>query len=84
MRVSGTRPVQLILAGNFWYNSRPVFNTQPNTHLTLLGNTGVPDSATEGKDLAPLSAALDDLRRLGELDYRLTQWESPVGRDSSR
>jgi hypothetical protein len=72
-RFSGTRPAQLILAGNFWYNSRPVFKSQPNAHLTLLGNSGAQDSTPSASDLAAVSAALDDLRRLGEVDYRLSQ-----------
>jgi hypothetical protein len=83
-RFSGTRPVQLILAGNFWYSSQPVFKPQPNTHLTLLGNSGAPDSTTGMSDLESLSSALDDLRRLGELDYRLTQAEPAASGGSSR
>jgi hypothetical protein len=71
-RLSGTRPVQLILAGNFWYNSRPVFKAEPTARVVLVGNTGVPDSALSPADLASVSSALDDLRRLGELDYRLS------------
>jgi hypothetical protein len=63
--------VQLILAGNFWYKNRPVFELSQATRLTLFDNSGVADSATSPEDLAALSAALDDLRRLGELDHRL-------------
>jgi hypothetical protein len=68
---SSARPVQLILAGNFWYKNRPVFELSQATRLTLFDNSGVADSATSPEDLAALSAALDDLRRLGELDHRL-------------
>jgi hypothetical protein len=71
-RLSGTRPVQLILAGNFWYNSRPVFKADPAAHIVLAGNTGVADSTLSAADLASMSAVLDDLQRLGELDYRLS------------
>ncbi len=83
-RLSGTSPVQLILAGNFWYNSRPVFKAEPKAHVVLVGNSGVPDSTLSTADLASVSSALDDLRRLGELDYRLARTQSPVSVNSSR
>ena len=72
-RCSGTRPVQLVLAGNFWYNSHPVFKAEPPAHIVLFGNKGASDSAISTADLAAVSSALDDLRRLGELDYRLAK-----------
>ena len=72
-RCSGTRPVQLILAGDFWYNSRPVFKAEPAAHIVLFGNKGASDSPITSADLAAISSALDDLRRLGELDYRLAK-----------
>jgi len=83
-RFSGASPVQLILAGNFWYNSRPVFKLQPNTRLTLSGNAGARDSVMASQDLEALSSALDDLRRLGEVDYRLSLSEPPASGDSPR
>ena len=43
-RCSGTRPVQLILAGDFWYNSRPVFKAEPAARIVLFGNKGASDS----------------------------------------
>jgi hypothetical protein len=70
-QVSGTRPVQLILAGDFWYRNKPAFELNQAAKLTLLGNSGVADSALTPEALAALSAALDDLRRLGKLDYSL-------------
>jgi hypothetical protein len=72
-RSSGTRPLQLMLAGGFWYNNHPAFDLNPATRLTLLGNTGVADTALTPEALSALSASLDDLRRLGELDHRLRQ-----------
>jgi hypothetical protein len=72
-RSSGTRPVQLILAGDFWYRNQPVFETNQAAKLILLGNGGVADSSADSGSLTALSAALDDLRRLGELDHRLSR-----------
>jgi hypothetical protein len=66
-RISGTRPVQLILAGNFWYNNRPVFKADLPARVVLAGNTGAADSELGTPQLASITAALDDLRRLGEL-----------------
>ena len=70
----GTQPLQLILAGNAWYQNRPRFDLANSTKLTLVGNVGVPDSANPPA-LGGISSALDDLRRLGELDARLSQME---------
>lgn len=72
-RSSGTRPVQLILAGDFWYKNHPVFDLNPATRLTLLGNSGVANTTVTPEALNDLSASLDDLRRLGRLDNRLNQ-----------
>ena len=69
----GTQPLQLILAGNIWYKNQPVFELNPAARLTLLGNSGVADSSVDSESLTALSAALDDLRRLGELDYNLSR-----------
>ena len=80
-RCSGTRPVQLILAGDFWYNNRPVFKAEPPAQVVLVGNSGVADSTTGARELASLATALDDLRRLGEVDLRLSQsTETKLGR----
>ena len=74
-RLTGDRPVELILAGNFWYNCRPVLKSQPEAHIVLLGNHGAEDSTVSTADLASISAALDDLRRLGQVDDRLSSWK---------
>ena len=71
-RSDGDRPLQLLLAGGFWYHSQPVFDLNPATALTLLGNGGNPEAVAD-TTVTPaarddLSAALDDLRRLGRLD----------------
>jgi hypothetical protein len=68
IRLSGARPAQMILAGNFWYNSHPAFELSAAARLTMLGNTGASDSESARRDLPSLSSALDDLRRLGQLD----------------
>jgi hypothetical protein len=73
--------LQLILAGGVWYNTQPVFNLDVNTTLTLMGNVGIgttattaiPDSGITSQSQINLSLALDDLRRLGQLDYSLSQ-----------
>jgi hypothetical protein len=72
---AGTRAVRLILAGHFWYNTRPRFELGPAVKLTLLGNREVPDAGIDDEALGAVTAALDDLRRLGELDHRLSQPE---------
>ena len=41
--------------------------------LTLLGNRDVPDTGIDDEALRAVAAALDDLRRLGEADHRLSQ-----------
>jgi len=70
-RLSGARPVRLILAGDFWYNNRPVFKAEPSAQVVLAGNSGAPDSTLGPPELAAIAAALDDLRRLGALDLHL-------------
>ncbi len=67
IRSEGTQPLQLILGGNAWYQNRPRFDLANSTKLTLMGNVGVPDTANPPA-LGGISSALDDLRRLGELD----------------
>lgn len=67
----GTRSVRLILAGHFWYDTRPGFELGPEVVLTTLGNREIPDSGADDGAMRAIAAALDDLRRLGELDQRL-------------
>jgi hypothetical protein len=71
-RSAGPRPVQLMLAGDFWYNNHPGFDLNPATSLTVIANSGIADATMTPESLAALSAALDDLRRLGELDRHLS------------
>ena len=74
IRSEGTQPLQLILTGNAWWQNRPQFDLADSTKLTLMGDVGVPDSINPSA-LGGISSALDDFRRLGELDTRLTQTE---------
>ena len=69
----GTRPVSLILAGHFWYGTKPRFELGPEVKLTLVANREVPDSGVDDEARKAIAAALDDLRRLGELDQRLSR-----------
>jgi len=67
----GTRPVRLIIAGNFWYNTKPKLELGPEVTLTMVGNRDIPDSGVTPEALQAMSTVLDDLRRLGELDLTL-------------
>ncbi len=68
----GARPVNLILAGHFWYGTKPRLELGPEVKLTLIANREVPDAGVDDGAMKAMGAALDDLRRLGELDRRLT------------
>jgi hypothetical protein len=70
---SGSRPVRLILAGHFWYNTKPRIELGPEVTLTMLGNRDVPDSGVDNESLRAAASALDDLRRLGDLDRQLSK-----------
>ena len=72
---TGTRSARLILAGHFWYDTRPRFELGPAVSRTLLGNREVADAGVDKESVKAVAAALDDLRRLGQLDHRL----SPTG-----
>ncbi len=65
---SGDRPVRLMLAGHFWYNTAPRFELGPAVKLTLVGNQEVPDEGVDEEALQDMAEALDDLRRLGAVD----------------
>lgn len=67
----GTRAIRLILSGHFWYGTKPRFELGPEVKLTLIANREVPDTGVDDQAMKAMSAALDDLRRLGELDQRL-------------
>ncbi|HEY3324654.1 MAG TPA: glycosyl hydrolase family 28-related protein [Planctomycetota bacterium] len=77
---TGDRPLDLFLMGICFYNTRPdIHKTSANVYL--VGNAGfkLPEQTTDYKAddnvspeaLAKISAALDDLRRLGETDLKL-------------
>lgn len=79
----GERKVDLFLWGNCFYKTHLEAQKTPGLSLHLLGNQGVavtdPSLSPENRaadnlpaiDLTRLSAALDDLRRLGALDLHL-------------
>jgi hypothetical protein len=73
----GTNAAQLILAGNFWYKSRPQFDLAEGCRRVLAGNAGAPDTPDHAEELAWIAAALDDLRRLGKVDTELSQRIAP-------
>ncbi len=68
---TGTRPVRLILGGNFWYETQPKLELGPEVALTMIGNRDVPDTGVTPEAMAALASVLDDLRRLGEVDWAL-------------
>jgi hypothetical protein len=67
----GERPVHLILAGHFWYDTKPRFELGPEVKLTFVANRQIPDAGVDEEAMKAMAAALDDLRRLGELDHRM-------------
>ncbi|MHC4505686.1 MAG: glycosyl hydrolase family 28-related protein, partial [Planctomycetota bacterium] len=86
IRHKGERKLELFLWGSCFYKTHLEVTKDPALTLYLLGNSGVDmtakrkDLTPEGRaednmardELAPLAMALDDLRRLGEFDLRLT------------
>jgi hypothetical protein len=68
---AGAQPLQLLMAGNCWHQTHAAFALARSTALTLLGNSGADDTDGKLADTAGLAAALDDLRRVGELDHTL-------------
>jgi len=73
---TNTPLLQVILSGCFWYDNSPVFNLDPAVTPTLMGNGGAPgggptDSGVTSPAMAAISTALDDLRKLGQLDNSL-------------
>ena len=81
----GERRLDLFLWGNCFYKTHLEAQKSPSLNLHLLGNEGVAVDATDKAlshenraadnvpvaELARFAAALDDLRRLGELDLQL-------------
>jgi hypothetical protein len=68
---SATPSLQLVLAGEFWYNNSPAFDLDQSVTPTLLGSRGAADSGVTSEAMSALSNALDDLRRLGQMDNSL-------------
>ena len=89
LRQSGTAPFDLYILATCFYSTRPDIQTDPSAHVWLLGNEAVGaiegDVVAKGRfdaaDTLPqaqwtaVSAALDDLRRLGASDLRLNHGE---------
>jgi hypothetical protein len=85
IKQAGETPVDLLVWGSSWYGAKPETQQGPAARLAAVGNdfygtASAADPATERKffaeapteaTLAQLSRALDDLRRLGEVDLRL-------------
>jgi hypothetical protein len=85
MKQQGGGPVDILVWASSWYGARPDPQLSPAARLIAVGNEfygSAPeaDPAVErlffrdspgNADLAKLSRALDDLRRLGEADLRL-------------
>jgi hypothetical protein len=79
IRQEGASPVELFLVGCVWYDSKPDVLMGPAARLTILGNEALlmqtvqygAEDAMSAQSLPALTRALDDLRRLGELDLRL-------------
>ena len=69
---SETASARLILAGHFWYRTTPRFELGPRVQPTLLANREIPDAGVDDQSLDAVAAALDDLRRLGNLDRELS------------
>ena len=66
---TGDRPLELILAGHFLYDVTPQFELPPSAHLTLIENQTLANAGLDRPEaLQAASDALDDLRRLGEID----------------
>jgi len=79
IRQQGEAPVELFLVGCSWYDSKPEIELGPAARLFSIGSDtfGMQSVRYEAADALPerglraLVPALDDLRRLGELDLRL-------------
>lgn len=72
---TGETPLELALCGLFLYNVTPRFELGPGTRLTLLANQGLDKAGLERPEgHQAIAAALDDLRRLGQLDHQVNGW----------
>jgi len=78
----GTRPLEMILWGCSFYDAKLSVQKHDAAHIQLVGCNAVGDKAAKIEEtippdgLAPFSTALDDLRRLGEMDLKLNHPEA--------
>jgi hypothetical protein len=87
----GAGSVELFLVGCSWYDSSPDIDTGSSARTSVIGNDAfgmqtVQYSAGDeasAQALSELSLALDDLRRLGEVDLRLNYPETATLRARS-
>lgn len=84
LRWQGTSPLDVIIFASTFYGTEPDFDQGEGLRLALIGNRAIDiklDQSDASADMAPdgtlgrLADALDDLRRLGEVDLRLTHPE---------
>jgi hypothetical protein len=84
LRREGTAPLDVIVFASTFYGTEPDFDQGEGLRPALIGNRAVDiklDQLDASADMAPegalerLAIALDDLRRLGEVDLRLTHPE---------
>ena len=71
-KVSGTgdQPLAMLFLGNYLYNCAPKIAVGPRTTIRGIGNLGIAD-APLAEAIPQIVRALDDLRKLGELDLKL-------------
>jgi hypothetical protein len=87
VRHEGRQPLDFFLSASCFYNATLDVRKEDGLHVFLTGNTRVGELPSPGQfhaedclapgTLAALSAALDDLRALGELDLRLNHSLAP-------
>lgn len=73
---TGTTPFALTLLGSCFYDSQPDLKLAPSTKLAVLGcsqfgNKKLPEIPDVADALPRIANALDDLRRLGQVDLQL-------------
>lgn len=81
IRQEGTQSVELFLIGCSWYDNKPDVQMGPAAKLWSIGNEAYgmqsvqygAEDVMAPQTLPALTLALDDLRRLGQLDLRLNR-----------
>ncbi len=72
---TGEGALELALCGLFLYDVTPRFELGPGTRLMLAANQGLDNAGVERPEgHQAIAAALDDLRRLGQLDHQINGW----------